>query len=93
MTLLATRTNWIPNPRAVSTGAGGWVSTRGFGTSGAGSYSYLTGQTGPVGNVTTVRRKTWTTGCTNNDSTGFQVQGDASNAISVSALADRKSVV
>jgi hypothetical protein len=69
-----TRYNRATNPRAVSGGANGWL-TRGFGTGGAGTYSFITGQTGPAGTgITTAYRKTWTTGATGNGGTGFQVQ-------------------
>ena len=65
------RKNLGTNPRAVETGSAGWPTTRGFGTGGAGSYSWITAQAGPVGNITTARRKTWTTAATNNLSSGF----------------------
>lgn len=74
VTPVATRTNRATNPRAISGGSTGWEVARGFGTGGAGSYSYTTGiGTPPLGNVSTARRKTWSTGASNNGDTGFQV--------------------
>jgi hypothetical protein len=82
----ATRTNRATNPRAVSTGAAGWLTARGFGTAGAGNYTHVVGLTGPAGTaLTTARRKTWTTGATANGGTGFQIQADAANFFPVTA--------
>ena len=80
------RTSRTFNPRAVATGAAGWPTTRGFGTGGAGAYSFLTGATPePVAGVSTARRKTWTTAATSTVDTGFIFQQDAASYVPVTA--------
>jgi hypothetical protein len=73
----AVRTNRAQNPRAISTGATGWTTGRGFGTGGAGAYSYLTATSGPSADVFTARRKTWTTASTATADSGFIVNSTA----------------
>jgi hypothetical protein len=53
-------------------GAVGYRNTRWFGTGGAGTYTLITGTTGPTGTgITTAVRKTWTTAATAGNGTGF----------------------
>ena len=69
------RTNRYVNPRAVDVANNGWVNNRGFGGGGTGTWSFLTGTTGPAGTgITTCRRKTWTVAATTNADTGFNIQ-------------------
>jgi hypothetical protein len=77
------RTNRALNPRAVSSGAAGWTSIRGFGTGGAGTYSFVTTPTPPPNGIATVRRKTWTTASSAANNAGHQIYADASNYFSV----------
>jgi hypothetical protein len=82
----ATRTNRATNPRAVTGGATGWEVARGFGTGGAGTYSYLTAiSTPPIPGVTTARRKTWSTAASNNSDSGFEVRATATTRLAVTA--------
>lgn len=75
----ATRTNPAYNPRNVAGGSGTWTGTRSFGTGGAGTYSDLTGiSPSPTGNVTTARRKTWTTAPSSNAGTGLVIRQNSS---------------
>ena len=72
------RTNAATNPRAVSTGADGWMNTRWFGgTPSTGTYTYETGLTGPTADITTARRKTWTVAGGGNNDTGFEVRASS----------------
>jgi len=81
------RTNIAVNPRAISTGADGWLATRGFNTNGAGTYSYATGVAGPANGLTTARRKQWTQSATapNNGNSGFEVLETSSSYFPVVA--------
>jgi len=72
------RTNRAPNPRADQTNnLGGWTTLRGFGTGGAGVYTWLTGAGAP-NSINTARRKTWTTGSTNDANSGFELRASTS---------------
>ncbi len=85
--LIIVRTNIATNPRAISTGADGWLDTRGFNTGGAGVYSYVTGiTTSPGGGISTSRRKQWTaTATANTGSAGFEVRASATTNFPVTA--------
>ena len=78
----AMRTNKAPNPRAENIGTS-WTAVRGFGTGGAGAYSYDTVSTPPLVGLATVRRKTWTTGSTSTADSGFQIQWSSTQLIPV----------
>lgn len=79
MTEFILRTNGALNPRAISTGAAGWTTTRGFG-GGAGAHAWVTAANpaAPPG-VATARRKQWTTASTTAANAGFWVIADAAN--------------
>lgn len=73
-----TRVNYaeVPMANAGNTTVG-WTTNRGFGVTGAGTYTLISGAIdGPLG-ITTYRRKTWTTASTTADGTGFEVRGAA----------------
>lgn len=82
---VAVRTNRAPNPRAIAAGSNGWVTSRGWGGGGAGTYSFATGLPAPADapDVTTARRKTWTTASFNNSASGFMIQ--ATSALNFAA--------
>lgn len=84
------RRNRATDPRATALPSGaataGYRNSRWFGGGGgAGTYAFLTGQTGPVSGLTTIARKTWTVAATTNGDSGFDHSTGGVNGIPVLA--------
>lgn len=68
--------NAVTDPYA--TNAGEWLSYKGYGGAGAGTFAVNQSSTGPDGSSTTIARKTWTTSPTLWGDQGIEVRADTS---------------